>query len=132
MNTFTFALPSFWPKFIGIFEVFLDKMATSWLSAHYGVFYNRNIFQIVVFYCTSLENAIGRPVASCCLVLNPVDIVQFFQVFMCNICIWLYDGVDFLSKFSVNFGISSYVVNDHSEEPRCCVCSRNQKCLKLI
>ena len=132
MNSLTFFFPSFRSELIWIFEVFLAEMVTPGLRTDYSVLYDRDVFDIMVLCCTPLENSICRPKKSCRLVLYPINIYKLLQVFICDICIWFDDWADLLSNLSVNFGVLSEIVNDHSEEVSCCVCSRNWKCLKLI
>lgn len=99
MIVFTLFLPSFWPKLMRIFVIKLVIVRRIWININTSSFHNGYFSNIMILLRNSCKYTITRPIKSQCLVLNPVNIVQFFKIFFCDILLTLYNTINMLSKF---------------------------------
>ena len=113
MNSIAFFLPPLWSEHKRVFEVLRIEVVSKGLCGYHSPLGNLYIFYHIVFNGLSEKNSIDRTIYSCSLILKPVDISEFFQIFRSYIFIWLDKGIDFISDFLMDIGAVSKGENDH-------------------
>jgi hypothetical protein len=78
MDSVAFALPSLWPKLIGVLKILLIEVVASRLGGNRCTLTDGDVFDVVIFIRHSEEYAVDWSIVSGRLVLDPIDIGQFF------------------------------------------------------
>ena len=115
------ALPSFRSELKWILVVLLIVMIRHRLNIDSCSFKNRNIRNIVVFLSDPSKHASPRPIISRCLVLNPINIVQLFQMCLCDIFVTFNDVIDLLSEFLLDLTVLWDIIDHHFSKMACCI-----------
>ena len=97
MDSVALALPSLRPELLRILKVLFAAMNALMLINNNSSFGDRYVLDEVVLSGYSFKVSRSWTVKSCCLVLDPVNVDQFLQVFLGNIFVRLDDLVYYLS-----------------------------------
>jgi hypothetical protein len=84
MDSVAFALPSLWPKLIGVLKILLIEVVASRLGGNRCTLTDGDVFDVVIFIRHSEEYAVDWSIVSGRLVLDPIDIGQFFILPSCT------------------------------------------------
>lgn len=128
----TFALPSFRFEFEGIFIIFFIEMIPKGLYSDSSPFFNRHVCNKMVSLCDPSKNTCSWAITSRCLILNPIDVSQFFKVFFVDIFIRLNKLIDFFPKSFLNVFILCNKVYHHLSEMTRSLSSTCKECTKLV
>jgi hypothetical protein len=107
MNLITLALPSFRSKLISILKVLLAEVVAFWLNGNHRALTDGNVLDVIILTSNSGEYASSWSIVPGSFILYPINIGEFLQILVSDVCICLDYGVDLFPKFFVYLRIFS-------------------------
>lgn len=108
--------PSLRPELVRVLVIFFIKMRSSGLNVQCGARLDWNVSNIMVFYRSPSKYSTSRPIISSCFILNPVNVHQFFKIFLINVIIWFYNLLNIFPESFLDIFVQRDVVHHHLHE----------------
>jgi hypothetical protein len=107
MNSITLALPSFRPKLIWILKVLLTEVVASRLNGNHCALANGYVFDVIILTGVSWKYTNSWSKVPGSFILYPINVCEFLQILVSDVCICLDYGVDLFPQFFVYLRIFS-------------------------